>query len=794
MRIYRMILTNIRLENFKKYVTFDLEFTQGLIGIIGKNGSGKSTIFEAILFALYGEAKKRGNKELIRNANATTKDAVVVELEFEFESVSYKVIREFRGKALSANAKLYKNGELTTTGAKEVTNAIVALTKMSKDAFMYTLFASQKELTSLSTLKNEDRKRMIRRLLGLEKIDFIEESLVERSRELKREIAAFDEVLLSAEDAKEKQTQIETNKTAKKALIKEVESKTKELEQIKLHEQKLKKELDEFAKTKELKQKRFSELELIKNTKSSELLNEAKLIAQNNELEDKAKKLTELAHYKQDYTALQTQLKEQEKFKEFHLKKEGLAKEQTQLREQYTKAKNDITLLDKECAEYDELFSARKNVEVSIAALEDAIKSKQTIERSLLAEISGEQKQIDITNAKIDKLRELGSDSPCPTCTRPLLEEYDNVINSLVNSVTNTHQKKIDKYKKELKDVQSQRAAFEIQKKPKEKEFLELSNAVKVIESKRKDLKSAQEHFKQVESKGLKNKEELKALETFSYDEKLHNDAKAKFALIEPYYKQVMSLETELKRLPQVKQDLANSINKIEELALKEKAKETEFHAIIYEDVKHKHTLDEHDNTLKIIDEKNIILNDIKVQIARIDGEIKTIQNALENNEAQKKKVQTKKDDLLDYEKIKTSLAEFKTKLNAKVAPRISAIASEMYAQITKGKYQHIEVSNDFDFFIYDEGKKYPIERFSGGEIDLANLVLRIAISKTLTELSGASSIGFLAFDEVFGSQDEARRMEILEAFHTIKEQYRQIFLISHEMEIKEMFERVVEV
>lgn len=76
---------------------------------------------------------------------------------------------------------------------------------------------------------------------------------------------------------------------------------------------------------------------------------------------------------------------------------------------------------------------------------------------------------------------------------------------------------------------------------------------------------------------------------------------------------------------------------------------------------------------------------------------------------------------------------------------------------------------------------------------NLANLVLRIAFSKTLSELSGASSVGFLAFDEVFGSQDENRRMEILEAFHTIKEQYRQIFLISHAMEIKEMFERVVE-
>ena len=52
----------------------------------------------------------------------------------------------------------------------------------------------------------------------------------------------------------------------------------------------------------------------------------------------------------------------------------------------------------------------------------------------------------------------------------------------------------------------------------------------------------------------------------------------------------------------------------------------------------------------------------------------------------------------------------------------------------------------------------------------------------------------FMAFDEVFGSQDENRRLEILEAFHTIKEQYRQIFLISHEMDIKEMFETVIEV
>ncbi|MFA6195437.1 MAG: SMC family ATPase [Sulfurimonas sp.] len=788
-----MILSKLHLENFKKYTAYDIEFGEGLVGIIGKNGSGKSTLFEAILFALYGELKNRGSKDIIRNSNASEKDAVVVELEFEFENIGYKVMREFRGKSLTANAKLYKNAELTTTGAKEVTTAIVNLTKMSREAFLHTLFASQKELTSLSTLKNEDRKKMIRRLLGLEKIDFIENSLVEKSRELKREISAFDEVLLSAEDAKAKQEQIQTNQTAKEAFAKDVELKAKELEAIKLHEQKLKKELEIFAKTKEQKLKLFSELELIKNTKSSEIMNQVKLIAENHELEHKQEKLQELSHFKTEYLSLQEQLKTQEKLKEFHLKKEGLNKELVQLREQYSKSKSDIQALELACGNYDELVFNAKNLELNLAMLQEQINTKHTIENELKAEISGEQKQIDITNEKIAKLRELGSNSACPTCTRPLLEEYDNVINSLVETVNNTHQTKINEYGKQLQNVVTQKGAFEAEKKPKEKEFLELSNAIKVIESKQKDLKIAQEYFKQVEQKGLKNKEELKLLEMYAYDEKLHQSIQTNFTLLEPQYKHVMALETELKRLPIVQTDLVNVTKKIEELSSARKAKEAEFNLVIYEDVKHKNTLEEHEGTLTTIETKTTLLNEIKVQIARIDGEIKTIQNALENNETQKKKVQTKKDDLTDYEKIKTSLAEFKTKLNAKVAPRISSIASEMYSQITKGKYQHIEVSNDFDFFIYDEGKKYPIERYSGGEIDLANLVLRIAISKTLTELSGASSIGFLAFDEVFGSQDEARRMEILEAFHTIKEQYRQIFLISHEMEIKEMFEVVVE-
>ncbi|WP_345980877.1 SMC family ATPase [Sulfurimonas sp. HSL3-2] len=788
-----MILSSLHLENFKKYTAFDIEFGEGLMGIIGKNGSGKSTIFEAILLALYGEMKSRGNKDLIRNADASAKDAVVVELVFEYEGATFRVVREFRGKTLTANAKLFKNEELITSGAKEVTSSIVKITKMSKDAFMHTLFASQKELTSLSTLKNEDRKKMIRKLLGLEKIDFVENSLIEKSRQLKREIEAFKEVLLGDDEIKQKLEQIKADEANRSALLKDEKIKSEELSHIRQREQHLKQELSLLTKTKEQKQKLFAEFERAQQAHDSEVMNQVKLTAELHQLEHKQAELKTLEPLKAQFTQLQEQLKQQEQLREFHLKKEGILKEQKALTDEWHKSKADIHVLEKECEMYDQYTFDAKNLEQELSIRQDNIEVKHTIERELLAEMAGEQKLIDSTNAKIANLEKLGSESACPTCTRPLLEEYDNVIKSLVDIVNNTHQKKVDEYKKQLQAVQTQKADLEAQKKVKDKEFAELSGKIKIIQSKLIDLKKAKEHFTQVEQKGVKNKEELKALEAYSYDEKLHNELKNSLNAIEPQYKHAISLETELKRLVLVKSDLENVNKKIAELALTCKNKDAEFKNIIYDEKHHEKTLEEHDVIIKTIDEKTAVINELKVQIARIEGEIKSIQNSLDNNDAQLKKVQGKKDDLTDYEKIKTSLAEFKTRLNSQVAPRISSIASEMYARITKGKYQHIEVSNDFDFFIYDEGKKYPIERFSGGEVDLANLVLRIAISKTLTELSGASSVEFLAFDEVFGSQDENRRMEILEAFHTIKEQYRQIFLISHEMEIKEMFERVVE-
>jgi len=788
-----MILSKLHLENFKRYTSFDIEFGEGLIGIIGKNGSGKSTLFEAILFALYGELRNKKFKEVIRNASASDKDVVLVELDFEFEGMAYKVMREFRGKALSANAKLYKNEELTTSGAREVTIAITKLTKMSKDAFLHTLFASQKELTSLSTLKNEDRKKMIRKLLGLEKIDFVENELIEKSRELKRDIAASAEFLLGEEELKSKTALIKETTAKKQAFEKEVKAKSLELETTKKQELLIKRELELFVKIKEQKQKLISELSLIKSDINANIANQTKLTTELKNLETKAKELKALGAVKKEYEALSTSLKEQETLKNLQIKKEGLEKEQTQLRAQYTKAKADIATLEEQTKPYETLLGQKKEHEVLHVKLKTELSVKQTEQKQLQNELSEEGRVVLDTQQKITKIQSLGRESNCPTCTRQLLDEYDNVIASLNEIVQKTQSQKIDKTKEKLELLNKQIGELELQKEQTQKALHVNETALSVIVSKQKDLASAKEHFTKVSEQGKRNKDELDKLAQHAYDETLHVSLQKSFLELKPKYEAVLSLETELKREQGVREDLALTVKSAEALHVKAKEKEIEVEKTLYDEPKYTQKQSEYDELQKQKEKQYSVISELKEKIAKNEGEIKTLQNALENNDIQLKKVQSKKDDLQDYEKIKLSLSEFKTKLNSKIAPRISQIASQMYATITKGKYQYIEVNNDFDFFIYDEGKCYPIERFSGGEIDLANLVLRIAISKTLSELSGASSVGFLAFDEVFGSQDENRRMQILEAFHTIKEQYRQIFLISHEMEIKEMFERVVE-
>ena len=78
------------------------------------------------------------------------------------------------------------------------------------------------------------------------------------------------------------------------------------------------------------------------------------------------------------------------------------------------------------------------------------------------------------------------------------------------------------------------------------------------------------------------------------------------------------------------------------------------------------------------------------------------------------------------------------------------------------------------------------MSRFSGGEEDLANLCLRLAISQVITAQAGTSGPSFVILDEVFGSQDMHRKRNLLQALNALTNKFRQIFLITHIEDVKE--------
>jgi exonuclease SbcC len=136
-------------------------------------------------------------------------------------------------------------------------------------------------------------------------------------------------------------------------------------------------------------------------------------------------------------------------------------------------------------------------------------------------------------------------------------------------------------------------------------------------------------------------------------------------------------------------------------------------------------------------------------------------------------------------------MSDFRTFLISRVRPTLSSYASDFFSRLTDNKYSEVELDENYDLLVYDNGEFYNINRFSGGEEDLANLCLRLAISEIITERVGGV-FNFIILDEIFGSQDNIRRQNIMKSLNTLSSKFRQIFLITHVDDVKNDMENII--
>ncbi len=172
-----MHLNKLIMRNFKKFRRAEVEFQDGLTGIVGGNGAGKSTIVEAIAWALYGNRASGIKRDYIRNTRAGDSDPVEIRLSLSFGKQELIIYRAMKGKSLMPEAFLLLDGQRIAAGSKEVDQRLEAILKISYQDFMKTFYARQKDLDNLLKEGGTGKREYLLKLLGL---DDIKENAVER--------------------------------------------------------------------------------------------------------------------------------------------------------------------------------------------------------------------------------------------------------------------------------------------------------------------------------------------------------------------------------------------------------------------------------------------------------------------------------------------------------------------------------------------------------------------------------------------------------------------------------------
>ena len=256
------MITSIELGDFLAHSNTKLEFGNGVTVFVGNNGAGKSSIIDAITFALFGQHTKKSNKGLIKRG-ATQGFSKVV---FSVNGKQYEAVRKIDSKGtLSAKFSDTTNDEQIEIAAGErkqfgesMTHEVEKIIGLDFEKLKIASIVQQGELNAIINAKPKEFKELLNAIIGIDKLDVASESMKTVNKEFREKIkedVGYDdthiEILLR--DLENTQNEIQIAIPEKQQL----ESKQKEI-QIKLDE------LREKVETETPKIDKINQLELRK--------------------------------------------------------------------------------------------------------------------------------------------------------------------------------------------------------------------------------------------------------------------------------------------------------------------------------------------------------------------------------------------------------------------------------------------------------------------------------------------------------------------------------------------------
>lgn len=792
-----MIIDRIILRNFKRFRSQEIRFRDGITGILGNNGTGKSSIVEAIFFALYGVQATGIQPDYIVSSFAGQKEKCEVRLDFRVGGEEYTVLRTFRkGKSVQHDATFHRTGKLMATGVSQVATGVERVLGMGPVDFRNTVYAAQKDLLTLLENTPGKRKDWFLRALGIDYLKTESDRLLKDRIDTKgRELQLIEGELagLVARQDPGRLMSLEESVQSVRSALRDLAGRIDEFTEKKrgiarqMHDFQEKK--TEYTRLAERQEAISADIESTARQKDSIAAQITSLARQ----EDEHRCLgQELAGFDSRKISLDSLRKQKADFDRLMAENRFLKGDCAALRARLSREKAKIGVLDSEASR---LVLLRRSIRDALQLapgvpdedMEKAVLSSEADLNMRIGALSGRISQLISDRRQLvsdwNAIKNAGPQGRCPLCHQMLGSHFGRIEDEFSS--------RLDQVQEEALRSDEEKGLLEDDKERirHQKPALDEIRGIVERQKARPGLEAEiQDYARQLAGKETDQMTLSGRIQALGFDQAQYDSVAREVAELELRQARFIDIGRNIAHGAALKAQIADLENRILErkgelgriLNLIEQSHFDPGTGTLLEQ-----ELAGIDSAIRSGEAERARMAErlqyIQLEIVRLKHEEDAIRGLRE-----KKNVLEEEAAFLGL--TRSLIGEYVIYLMQVVRSRLEGEVSRIISEITGGRYDQVIIDEDFNLLVRDIDNDYPVDRFSGGEQDDIAVALRIALSRYLAELHQVHESTFLIFDEIFGSQDEERRANLLNALRTQESRFPQIILISHIPDIQGEF------